>query len=158
MTHRGFTTTVRFARLCLLTAALAFASVADASTTFPRPTELEDDVNFWVRIFTEVDTQQGLLHDARELGVVYEVIDLSQGVSRRSVNKRVKARKQHYEKVLRSLQQAKRSNLSAEQQRVLELWGGEAADPRQIGEAVKRLRFQQGLADRFRAGLIRSGA
>ena len=47
--------------------------------------------------------------------------------------------------------------LSSEDQRIKELWGPEAT-PARLRAAVDDIRFQLGQADRFRAGLIRSGA
>ncbi len=38
----------------------------------PRPPGLERDVQFWIRVYTEVTTNGGFLHDDRNLAVVYE--------------------------------------------------------------------------------------
>ena len=40
----------------------------------PRPPELERDVQFWIRVYTEVNTDSGFLHDERNLAVVYETL------------------------------------------------------------------------------------
>src|SRR5262249_44622109 len=47
--------------------------------------------------------------------------------------------------------------LSADDQRVRDLWGSEAT-PARLRAAVDDIRFQLGQSDRFRSGLIRSGA
>ena len=50
----------------LLVMSLAFAgSAAGDDKLFPRPAALEPDVEFWLRIYTEVDTHGGLVHDSR---------------------------------------------------------------------------------------------
>ena len=36
---------------------------AEPSDPFAHPPELERDVRFWIRVYTEVTTDQGLLHD-----------------------------------------------------------------------------------------------
>ena len=35
------------------------------------PAELNDDVSFWLRIYTELNSQEGLLHDSENLRIVY---------------------------------------------------------------------------------------
>ena len=47
-----------------------------APKDFPRPAALEKDVAFWKRIYAEVGTDSGLIHDSRDLGVVYEVVKI----------------------------------------------------------------------------------
>jgi LysM repeat protein len=47
--------------------------------------------------------------------------------------------------------------LSEEDQRILDMWGTEGT-PARLLEATDEIRFQLGQSDRFRAGLIRSGA
>ena len=49
-------------------------AVAEPSNPFVQPRSLEQDVRFWIRVYTEVTTDQGLLHDDWNLGVVYEVL------------------------------------------------------------------------------------
>jgi membrane-bound lytic murein transglycosylase D len=42
-----------------------------APADFPEPPELQRDVGFWMRVYTEITTEQGFLHDEQNLGVVY---------------------------------------------------------------------------------------
>src|SRR5215475_11375993 len=65
-------------RLAAVAAALVFSAaprLAAGEELLPKPPSLEPAVRFWTRVYTEVDTSQGLLHDAENLDVVYEVID-----------------------------------------------------------------------------------
>ena len=39
------------------------ALATPAVSAIPRPAELQRDVNFWIRIYTEITTNEGLLHD-----------------------------------------------------------------------------------------------
>src|SRR5262245_20218886 len=39
-----------------------------------RPPQLERDVQFWIRVFTQIDTNAGYLHDQYNLGVVYDTL------------------------------------------------------------------------------------
>ena len=40
----------------------------------PRPLEIEPDINFWTRVYTEVNTSSGFVHDTRDLSVVYRTL------------------------------------------------------------------------------------
>ncbi len=136
--------------LCLFTATAAVAE------TFPRPPELEADVEFWVSIFTRYDSDEGVLHDSRELGVVYERLDMPAELSRRERQRRVSRHKSDLKRILRSLAAGKRDKLTPEEGRVLALWPADVSNAT-LAAAVSRIRYQQGLADRFRQGLVRSG-
>ncbi|MEZ4280112.1 MAG: LysM peptidoglycan-binding domain-containing protein [Myxococcota bacterium] len=134
---------------------LLAASVAGAARSdFPQPRALEPDVTFWKRIYSEVGTDGGLIHDTHDLGLVYEVVKFP---SARGADAHTEARKRYYQGILRTLATGKRSGLSRDEQRVLALFGGEATSAR-LRLAAERIRFQLGQADKFRSGIIRSGA
>ena len=82
-----------------------------AEETFPFPEELQPDVDFWVSIFTQYDTDEGVLHDNRNLAVVYERLDIPANLGRRERNRRVKKSRDALAAVLRSLATGKRENL-----------------------------------------------
>jgi len=124
--------------------------------SIPRPANLETEVQFWVRIYSEVTTSEGLIHDNRHLGVVYERVDLKPGQSYRSRERATDRVKSGYRTILRNLAKGKRDGLSREEARVLALWP-EGTSNRELRDAAGRLRFQLGQADKFRAGIIRSG-
>ncbi|HEX7060944.1 MAG TPA: lytic transglycosylase, partial [Woeseiaceae bacterium] len=147
----------RLIALVLLLVATCVTLEGRASETFPKPPELEPDVAFWVAIFTRYDSDEGVLHDSRNLAVIYERIDIPEGSSARDRHRRVDARRQHYRKILEQLAATSdRTRLSEEQQRVLALWPRDVSR-KVLARAASDIRFQQGLADRFRAGLARAG-
>ena len=150
--------TSKFAKFTVTALFLVAAnlSFANNEALFPKPKALERDVNFWISIFTEYSTREGVLHDNRNLAVVYEKIDLPANASRRTRNRLSKARREHYRKILRTLANGKRDKLSADEYRVLEMWPADVSD-KELAAAAGRIRFQLGLADRFREGLKRSG-
>lgn len=127
-----------------------------ADETFPQPPELQPDVDFWVDIFTRYTTDQGVLHDNRNLGVVYEHIDFAAGQDRRGRQRKTAARREQLQTILRSLATGKRDNLNDDEARVLALWPADVSN-QTLTKAVQQIRYQQGLRDRFRAGLIRAG-
>ncbi len=66
--------------IVLMTASAASAAPRD----FPRPEALGRDVAVWKRIYSEVGTNAGLLHDSRKHPIVYEVITIPTGPASRS--------------------------------------------------------------------------
>jgi membrane-bound lytic murein transglycosylase D len=130
-------------------------AVADESP-FVRPAELEPDIAFWRRVYTEVTTEGGLLHDQDDLSVVYEVMKLPSDLSSRQRQKRIEDAKKKYARILDRLA-AGATDLSEEEQRVLDLWPKNTRRSR-FEEAAEGVRFQLGQSDRFREGIVRSGA
>ena len=70
-----------FFRIIALILSLTALSAAASTSDFPRPAELEPDIGFWVTVFTEYTSDQGVLHDNANLAVVYEHLDIPAGVS-----------------------------------------------------------------------------
>ncbi|HEB90138.1 MAG TPA: LysM peptidoglycan-binding domain-containing protein, partial [Deltaproteobacteria bacterium] len=140
-----------------LVAATASAPLYAAPRDFPRPPALERDVAFWKRIYSEVGTDGGLIHDSRNLGIVYEVVKMPRGLSRRGRERFTEKRRKHFKRILLKLAKGKRSGLSREEKRVLALFEPGVSNA-SLRRAAGRLRFQLGQADKFRAGVIRSGA
>jgi len=147
---------ITISRIFALFLSLAAAPLAADIQDFPRPAELEPDISFWLTVFTEYTSDQGVLHDNRNLAVVYEHLNIPASVSRRERNRRAEARRKHYKAVLNKLAGGKRDELTAEEKRVLELWPANVSN-KTLRDARNRIRFQQGLSDRFRAGLERAG-
>ena len=159
MKTRRLTTLIRSnfsCRAALLLLLTLLGAPAYPEETFPFPSELQADVNFWISIFARYDSDEGALHDNRHLDVVYERVDMPANLSRRERNRRVGKRRDALTVVLRSLASGKRDNLSAEEARVLALWPADVDDAT-LKAAAGRIRYQQGLLDRFRQGLSRAG-
>ncbi len=123
---------------------------------FPRPPAIEPRVRFWTRVYTEVGTDAGLIHDAENLAVVYEVVRLPNGLAARSRERRIDTVRDRYRAILRTLAKGKRTGLSAEERRVLNMFP-KGVSNQTLSRASKRVRFQLGQANKFRDGLIRMG-
>jgi len=132
-----------------------FAAGADASDPFAHPAELEQDVRFWIRVYTEVTTNQGLIHDDWNLGLVYEVLRFDADASPSQRERRVAEAKARYSALLRRFAAGSTENLSAHEQRILHAFGAKATAT-DFRDAIERIRFQLGQADRFHEGLIRA--
>ena len=122
---------------------------------FPQPPALDRDVNFWIRVYTEIGTNAGFLHDQYNLGVVYETLQFGPETSARQRERMVAAAR---ERIIASLKRIAHATgtLSPEDQHIRDMWG-DAYSPARLLSAVEDVRFQLGQADRFREGLLRSG-
>ncbi len=136
---------------------LCVSAASAQGPAFPKPASLEPAVKFWTRVYTEVDTTGGFIHDDTRLDVVYTVMEFPAGVNGASRSKRIEAEKKFVMTTLRKLAAGNDRDLSRDEQRVRDAW---PADTRrsEFAAAVARVRFQLGQADRFKEGLIRSGA
>jgi membrane-bound lytic murein transglycosylase D len=127
-----------------------------AESPVPRPPELERDVQFWIRVYTEVTTNAGFLHDENNLGVVYEAMRFTSSTSPKERQRAIEAARDKYSAALRRIATAS-GPLAEDDQRIRDMWGDEGT-PIRLLEATNHIRFQLGQADRFKEGLSRSGA
>ena len=127
---------------------------------FPEPEALRSAVAFWLRVYLEVTTNAGLLHDSRRLGAIYETVRFGDRKSSRARQRHVEERKKHWRAALRRLAKGAEPRDEAERTALilLELELGHAPTPRDLQNAARRIRFQLGQRDKFRDGIIRSGA
>jgi membrane-bound lytic murein transglycosylase D len=145
--------------LCLLAVLAILMSLRTeaAEEPMPRPPQLERDVQFWIRVYTQIDTNAGFLHDQSNLGVVYETLHFAPDSPPSERQRLVDQARERYAAALRRIASSGNEALSADDQRVGDLWGSETT-PARLREAVDDIRFQLGQSDRFRSGLIRAGA
>ena len=143
--------------LMLLAGAPMEVAQAGSADVFDRPAVLEGDIHFWRQVFTELDSDHAYLHDSRYLDVIYETVRIPPGAQARDRRRIADKVRDRYRKTLLLLASGKRDDLDAEQRRILALWPADVSN-KELKEAAKRIRFQQGLADNFRAGLERAGA
>ena len=131
-----------------------FATAAD--TLLPRPPELEPDVQFWIRVYTQVSTNEGLIHDQHRLSVIYETLHFDAEMPASERARKVDAERERVEDILKRLGRGDEPR-DGDERRVRTLWGDDAT-PAQLAMAASEVRFQLGQSDRFRAGLVRAGA
>ena len=130
---------------------------AEVGDPFAHPPELEPDVRFWIRVYTEVSTDQGLLHDDWNLNLVYEVLRFDPADSPRQREKTVAQAKARYAALLRRFASGDTANLTAHEKRILHAFGDHPS-PAKFRDAIDGIRFQLGQADRFHEGLLRAQA
>jgi membrane-bound lytic murein transglycosylase D len=141
--------------LLVATPARVHALTGEEANPFPRPAELEPDVRFWIRVYTEVTTDEGLLHDSWNLSVVYEVLHFEPELSPQARERRIAAAKLRYAALLRRFAAGDTEDLTIHERRILHAFGDKAT-PAEFRAAIDRIRFQLGQADRFHEGLIRA--
>ncbi len=108
-------------------------------------------------MYTEVTTDQGLLHDDWNLGLVYEVLRFDPETSPSQRERRIAEAKARYAGLLRRFAAGSTEDLTPHEQRILHAFGVNAT-PRDFRDAIDRIRFQLGQANRFHEGLIRAAA
>src|SRR5487761_76316 len=135
---------------------LAIARAPAADQAVPYPPQLQRDVDFWVRVYSRIDTNSGYLHDQYDLAVIYDTLHFGPYSSPRARQRLVNDARDHYAAELRRIASGK-GPLTPEDERIKALWGAEAT-PERLLEATDDIRFQLGQSNRFKAGLIRSGA
>ena len=127
-----------------------------AGNLFPMPKSLKPNVAFWVHVFARLEGGSGVLHDDEDLSIIYETLyDLPRDRERR--RSLIRRKRNYYKGILRRLASGKRRGLSRDERRVLEKFQGKQTAGA-FRQAVDQVRFQAGIREAFRAGLVRSGA
>ncbi len=143
----------------ILVQGLLLTSLCRAGEPFPLYPIMKPNVEFWKKVYTKYSTEQGIIHDSENLDVIYEVIRLKkreQPGATRTNRYRIKNAKSKYKKILSQL--AKNPSIpSPEARRVAALFGPNASR-RTYRKSMNDIRCQVGQNNRFREGLIRSGA
>ena len=127
-----------------------------ADALFPMPKSLKPNVDFWIHVFARLEGGHGVLHDDEDLGIIYETLyNLPRAKERR--RSLIRRKRDYYKGILERLARGKRQGLTRDERRVLAMFEGRqtAAAFRQ---AAQQVRFQGGIREAFRAGLVRSGA
>ncbi len=129
-------------------------SKAENSTTsdefFPTPEILKDRVAFWKKIYSEFTLNDGVIHDRDYPAITYKKVYGNVNTSN------IKKLKENIFTSLNIINTQPESAWSKEEIEIAERFRQNGIFDK-IKDAAERVRFQQGQADRFREGLIRSG-
>jgi membrane-bound lytic murein transglycosylase D len=126
---------------------------------FPQYEVIRPNVDFWIKVYTQYDSTQAIVHDSENLDIVYGVVDLvaDTAAGSRKINRgRMKRAREFYRAVLARLA-ARPDSGDADAKRVRALFTP-GAGTAVFQRARNRVRCQIGQQDRFQAGLVRSGA
>lgn len=116
------------------------------------PPELRLKVEFWKAIYTKYKTTQGLLHDAEDLSVIYDAIELPRNGSTTSADELRYVIRERLFNIVRK----RGENLTPEERKLLAHFPPGTTRTRLL-QATENIRFQLGQSDRFKEGIIRSG-
>ncbi len=120
---------------------------------FATPAGLQGKVEFWKNIYSEHSTKHVVIHDIRDLGIIYEVVYLGEKpLSRRARERKLKKIKAKYKTILRKIAKTKNKvGLKGEEKRIFNLVKND------FYRSSRNIRAQLGQKDRFREGIERSG-
>ena len=142
--------------LCLSFADSHTAQSREAGKLFPMPESLRPNVEFWIHVFARLEGGSGVLHDDEDLHIIYETLyDLPRDRERR--RSLIRQKRNYYKGILKRLASGKRRGLSRDERRVLEKFQGQQTAGA-FRKAAEQVRFQAGIREAFKAGLVRSGA
>ncbi len=147
---------------CLLLIFIAFLLLGgqcEASSRFPIYRIIAPNVEFWEKIYGTYTSSQGVLHDKKDLSIVYGIIDFvprrtpGAGTINTQLEKMVRS---HHKKMLEKFADGDKPR-TKEEKKIYALFQGKQKTE-VFREAMENLRVQTGLKDAFRKGVIRSGA
>ena len=147
-----FAALLSFAVLILISPA-AVQSASAESDLFPVPDVIKNNVAFWIRIYTEVSLQEGLLHDRDYPQVVYEKIPNGDKTGKK-LSEFIDQRRKIYVDAIIAVRDSAPAKWGADAKRVAELF--KLAPEGAIAGAEERIRHQGGQRERFKLGLARS--
>lgn len=132
---------------------------AHASDHFPLYPVIRNNVGFWVKVYSDYSVNTAILHDKDDLSIIYTTISLKDPVdaeAAKSNDKKIKAAKQKYRKILTELANGKAAR-TKDARRVASLFGPGTSKTR-FRKCLDNMRVQTGLKERFLEGVITSGA
>jgi membrane-bound lytic murein transglycosylase D len=147
------------ARCFILACAAVFMASAATANPFPQHDVIAPNVAFWTQIYSTYATHQAVVHDDRDLSIIYDVITLKPATAigaRKTNRQRMKKARAKYRALLRQLASNPR-HAGVENRRIAALFGP-SATAATFSRAARQVRCQIGQKDRFKAGLVRSGA
>jgi len=135
-----------------------------ATNYFPLPEQIDDNIDFWIKIFTQYTTDEVIVHDSEHPTLVYEVIHLSDSFGK-DTPFYTKWRQagyimDSYIRILYRLANMPKpinfDELSNAEKNVFILWA-DVDDDQKYLRAAQNIRRQRGLRDQFLLGIQRSG-
>ncbi|HEX7927825.1 MAG TPA: LysM peptidoglycan-binding domain-containing protein, partial [bacterium] len=125
---------------------------------FPSGPTIDKQQKLWVRVFTKLGSDRGVIHDGRSNDPMYEELDLTD-LKPKEQKQFIKHRLGEVAAYLRDAADAmeQKKDLDEQTKRLVSQLPPNLS-PDDIREYSRNLRFQRGLSDRFRGGVVRSGS
>lgn len=135
---------------------IVFSSLAlavEVDKDFPTPPSFLKRVEFWKKIYTEVDGNEGLIHDTEDF-FIYGKIKIEHE-SLRKKNKMITSNaKDKISNLLLGMGRKEVSQYSPEEKELFERLG--SPKPEELHLRAEQVRFQKGQKDKFYQGIVRS--
>jgi membrane-bound lytic murein transglycosylase D len=141
-------TIVVFLSLFVMTSSVQSENKSDE--LFPTPDILKERVAFWKKVYSEFTLRDGMIHDRDYPSIVYAKIYGETNIAN------IKNQKERIIASLNKINTQPESTWTKNETAIVELYRQNASIDLLKG-AEERVRFQQGQADRFKEGLMRSG-
>ena len=132
---------------------------------FNTPSELKEEVEFWRNVYARYPSSKTILHDSRNLNIVYGVLDFTQleenpvllPKDKKEFRERIEEkRKKEISEWLKNLHENRDSkSLDEEEKRFVRLFE-ETHDETALKDSADRVRGQRGQKDQFLEGIIRA--
>ena len=123
---------------------------------FPELACLKDNVDFWEKVYSEIDLNEGIVHDRNNLGRVYAVVNIPRGGKAKSIFL-------HSEKKLIGAQLISLANkirsqeiLNKQDKLLAKLFSKRELTYKTLMQASLDIRIQTGLKSQFNSGIQRS--
>lgn len=138
---------------CVLPWNLSLAIASDSSEHFKVDQRLQANVDFWIQVYSKYTSSQGIIHDSKYIGKIYQIVEKPTSRSVRAIKKEIKNTLLSVHK-----KQSTGEALTDEEMKVFKLFE-DVNEPNKFQAAAhrKRLRYQLGQKDLFLEGLKVSG-
>lgn len=142
---------------CIAGSTTPFATAKEIAGGFPQYTAINNNVNFWEKIYSTYSLNEAVIHDSEDLSIIYEVIPLLDrdipGASRLNSELQKQARESYKTTLSRLATQPPTTEL---EKRVAAHFPGPDGK-KQMANAANNVRSQSGQKERFLEGVINSG-
>jgi membrane-bound lytic murein transglycosylase D len=143
---------MKLIKLLIVLQAFWFLSTTHANEDFPVTGEMIHRVNFWTKVYTEISTNEGFIHDSEDLKIIYKKIDYP--TNRRKRKRLIKNEKNKIKKLIYSIAKKNYIKLTPEEMGMAKIIGERSN--KELRTLAKSIRLQSGLKDRYYEGLKRS--
>ena len=129
------------------------------SRNFPEYKIISTNVAFWEKIYSTYSVHTSVIHDQHHLDRIYGTVTLLEDgfpQARKRNSKKIKQVKSHIRSILLKLSRNPHPK-TREEKRIAALFPA-SASPSDYRKAAENIRSQRGLKERFREGVVRSGA
>jgi membrane-bound lytic murein transglycosylase D len=146
--------------LLLLLSSVALAADLPAfpdPQRFPMPKDYEPNVRFWMKVYGEWEEDKMIIHDARNMDIVFEVVDVPEEneLLRTASSVELRAKVDKIKRILLELHNNPNAkDSSKDHKEIFELYK-DIREPNKFRNASENVRIQQGIKERFELGLER---